>query len=315
MLYYFWGTDSFAIEQSIVHMASVLSNRSFERMTYRSAQDLLDALLAVNSYTLDGNLPLVWIRSVRWLGERTDLIKLRSQLQAIASDSEAMLFLSSESLPDGRTQFGKWIKQSAQVREFTLIPLWNKADLLQWIRAESRRLGLMLTEPLVKALSNQVGNRSDELQQACEKLNLYRSSGQSITVEVIGQLVFNSSQTSIQFVEAMLHQQTQEGLVILDQLIEANQHPLAILRTASTQVKTWLWVKLMLEAGITDNTKIAQAVGILNPGRVYYLKQEVQRQTKDKLRMILQQILQVEWDIKRGSNPREALQSLLFDVL
>lgn len=57
--------------------------------------------------------------------------------------------------------------------------------------------------------------------------------------------------------------------------------------TLTKQFRTWLWVKLMLEAGERDERRIAQAAEVANPKRIYFLQRDVQRLSTHQLQEIL----------------------------
>jgi len=80
------------------------------------------------------------------------------------------------------------------------------------------------------------------------------------------------------------------------------------------QFRTWLWVRLLLDQGERDPKVIAQKAEIGNPNRVYFLQKEVGSLKTTALLKAMQQLLQLEYNLKQGQPERDAFQEALIQI-
>ena len=107
---------------------------------------------------------------------------------------------------------------------------------------------------------------------------------------------------------------TSQALSLTAELLRNNEVGLRICATLVGQVRTWLWIRLMQEAGVRDDKEIADAAEIGNPKRVYFLKQEVQGLSSQKLMRSLSILLQLEGDLKHGKDETATLQTAMIEL-
>lgn len=81
----------------------------------------------------------------------------------------------------------------------------------------------------------------------------------------------------------------------------------------ATTFRTWLIVKLCTNAAWEDS-KIAQLAELKNPKRLYFLRQEVNNITAEKLQNIMQLLLQLELRLKNGENEKHCLQAQIVEL-
>ncbi|HEY9726575.1 MAG TPA: DNA polymerase III subunit delta, partial [Chroococcales cyanobacterium] len=87
-----------------------------------------------------------------------------------------------------------------------------------------------------------------------------------------------------------------------------------IVATLIGQFRTWLWVKLMVSEGETDQKAIATAAEVGNPKRIYFLTKEVQPLSSTQLISTLRVLVDLEFNLKRGSDPRSTLQTKVVEL-
>ena len=97
-------------------------------------------------------------------------------------------------------------------------------------------------------------------------------------------------------------------------LINRNEPALRIVATLTGQFRTWLWVKLMIEAGERSERELAKAAEVSNPRRVYFLQQEVKSLTGQQLVSTLPLLLELEVNLKQGAEEMLALQTKVIEL-
>lgn len=122
------------------------------------------------------------------------------------------------------------------------------------------------------------------------------------------------TQTSMQLANALREGQTDRALALAHGLLGRNEPALRIVATLVGQFRTWLWVKLMAEAGERDNRTIAQAADIGNPKRVFFLQKEVRQLSVRQLKQTLFHLLELEAALKLGTPETVALPTKIVEV-
>jgi DNA polymerase-3 subunit delta len=107
---------------------------------------------------------------------------------------------------------------------------------------------------------------------------------------------------------------TAKALALVAQLSKSNEPALRIVATLIGQFRTWLWVKLMTEAGEVSLRAIAQAAEISNPKRLYFLQQEVKPLSVQQLISTLPLLLELEVSLKQGAEDMSALLTKVIEL-
>jgi DNA polymerase-3 subunit delta len=148
-----------------------------------------------------------------------------------------------------------------------------------------------------------------------EKLRCYAdSSNRPLDINIISQLLRNTTQNTLQLASAMRIGDTAKALLILADLNNASEPGLRIVFTLIGQFRTWLWVKLMMESGERNPQAIAQAAEVSNPKRIYFLQQEVKSLTIEQLISCLPLLLELEVNLKQGATEISIIQTKVIEL-
>lgn len=317
-VYFFWGEDDFALNRAV----RALRDRSldpdwasfnYEKLPPEQPDAVTQALnLAMTPPFGSGNR-FVWLAETTVAQRCPDpLLSELERTLPYLPDTTVLLF-SSTNKPDGRLKSTKLLQKYAEIQEFSSIPPW-KADLLvQQVHKVAQELEVKLTPAAVQLLAESVGNHSRQLYSELEKLRLY-AGAEAIDEGMVSTLVSASTQTSLQLAGAIRQGDTAKALVLVSDLLNRNEPALRIVATLVGQFRTWLWVKLMIEAGERDDRKIAQAAEVSNPKRIYFLQQEVKPLPLARLERSLPLLLELEFGLKRGSEPIALLQTKVIEL-
>ncbi|MEO0949453.1 MAG: hypothetical protein AAFY11_15175, partial [Cyanobacteria bacterium J06641_5] len=99
------------------------------------------------------------------------------------------------------------------------------------------------------------------------------------------------------------------ALATITSLLDRNEPPLRVVATLVGQFRTWLAVKLAIANGIESDRELAAAAEIANPKRLYFLRQQLRHCSGQQLANALPVLLSLELALKRGAEPRMALQN------
>ena len=220
---------------------------------------------------------------------------------------EPIAALSSPNKPDARLRTPQALKAIAQEKSFVLPAIWDGAGQLELVQRSAEALGLQLERAAAEALAESVGNDSSRLAAELEKLSIY-CNGQPISAAAVAALGGGQHHTSLQVGEALLNGQLGEAIGQLDALIAANEPPLRLVASLTSQLRGWLWVSLLDRQGEQDVAVIAKAAGIGNPKRIYVMRKQLRGRKPDALLKLLARLLEVEAALKLGANPGDAFR-------
>ncbi len=310
----YWGDDDFAIAKAVTAIQQSSLDPAWASFNYEKiAPERDDAVITALNQAMTP--PFGMGKRLVWLADTTVMQSCPEELLAELErtlpqiPATTMLLLTSKTKPDGRLKSTKTIQKYANVQEFSLIPPWKTEELSQRVQIVAKELGLKLTKDAVQLLTESVGNNTRQLYLELEKLDLLAGGqGQEIDRLMVASLVIANTQNSLQLAAAIREGDVGKALQTIEELINHNEPALKIVATLVGQFRTWLWVKMLLEAGEKDEKVIATAAGLSNPKRLFFIKQELHGTTADRLAATLPRLLDLEYSLKRGGETISTLQ-------
>lgn len=319
-IYLYWGEDDFTLTQAVNELRESALDSSWVSFNYdKISPDQPDAVIQALNQAMTP--PFGVGKRLVWLVETTVcqqcsenlLAELERTLPLIPE--ECLLLLTTRNRPDGRLKSTKLLQKHAHIREFSLIPPWKTEQLVQRVQSYSQDVGVKLTGAGAELLAQSVGNDTRQLFNELEKLRLYAGdSAKSLDESTVAMLVTSNTQNSLQLAAAILRGDGAKALELVADLIDRNEPALRIIATLIGQFRTWLWVKLMLSEGERDQKAIATAAEVSNPKRIYFLSREVQSLSLIQLTATLGVLLELEVNLKRGSDPLSTLQTKVIEL-
>ncbi len=317
--YFYWGEDEYRMTQAVKQLRDRALDPAWVDFNYAKLSGATEEQ-AIAGLSQAVTPPFGTGDRVTWLADvtltqrcsKSLLVELERTLKALPESSH--LLLTAAGKPDGRLKSTKLLQKWATVVEFSPIPAWKQEEICKLVRQFSAEIALPLTEEAVEALADASGGDSRRLAMELEKLKLWHAGrSQPLTPADIAPLVVGATRNSLHLAKAILHGQVGRGLDVLGELLRHNEPGLRIAATLTGQFRTWLWVKLMQEAGERDDRAIAEAAELGNPKRVYFLKQEVRDVTSAQLLQALPVLLRLEAALKRGSDEMATLQTAIVE--
>jgi DNA polymerase-3 subunit delta len=316
----YWGEDDFAIEQAVVSLRDRVLDQMWASFNYtvippEQPDGVIQGLNEVMTPPFGAGGRLVWLVDTNLCHQCSEqvLVELKRTLPAIPDN--AVLLLTSSKKPDGRLKSSQLFKEYAKIKEFSLIPPWKTELLVQAVNQAARTVGVKLTAKSTECLAEAVGNDTRQLYNELEKLKLYNADiEKAVDIDAVTKLIRNSTQNSLQLAAAIRTGDTGKALALVTDLINASEPGLRIVATLIGQFRTWLWVKLMMEAGERDPQAIAEAAEVGNPKRIYFLQQEVKFLSVQQLLATLPVLLELEVSLKQGTAELSALQTKVIEL-
>ena len=316
----YWGDDDFAIAKAVTAIQQSSIDPAWASFNYEKiSPDRDDAVITALNQAMTPPFGigkrLIWLADTTVMQSCTEelLAELERTLPQIPATS--ILLLTSKNKPDGRLKSTKTIYKYANVQEFSLIPPWKTDELLQRVQIVAKELGLKLTQDAMQLLAESVGNNTRQLYLELEKLYLLAGGeGRQIDRSMVESLVVANTQNSLQLAAAIRQGDVGTALQTIEELLNHNEPALKIVATLVGQFRMWLWVKLLLEAGEKDEKTIATAAGLTNPKRLFFIKQELQTTTADRLVASLPKLLELEFSLKRGGEQISTLQTHAIEL-
>ena len=319
-IYLYWGEDDFAMQRAINSLRDRVLDPQWASFNYTALPtDHPNAI--VEATTLSMTPPFGAGSRLTWLVNTTvcqqcpeDLLaELKRTLPFIPENS--VLLLTSRTKPDGRLKSTQLLQNHADIREFALIPPWKTEQLVQSVNQAAQEVGVKLNRSCVELLAQSVGNDTRQLYSELEKLRLYAGGvNKPLDVDAVADLVHAYTQNSLQLAAAIVKGDAAKSLAMVTDLINRNEPALRIVATLTGQFRTWLWVKLMIEAGERSERELAKAAEVSNPKRVYFLQQEVKSLTGQQLVSTLPLLLELEVNLKQGAEEMLALQTKVIEL-
>ncbi|NJL86141.1 MAG: DNA polymerase III subunit delta [Leptolyngbyaceae cyanobacterium SM1_1_3] len=318
-VFLFWGDDDFRLAEAVKDLCDRSLAPQWSSFNYDKFSDQENSAIQALNQAMTPPFGLgkrvIWLQNAsvfQRCGEPL-LQELTRTLTAVP-DTSILLFTSPHK-PDGRLKSTKLLQKHGKVQEFSSIAPWKTEQLQQQVRQVAKQANLTLTPAAVELLSESVGNNMRQLVNEVEKLKLYQGdSSQPLSADAVANLVVVNTQNSLQLASALRQGDTALALRLIADLIERNEPALRIVSTLVGQFRTWLWVKMMVQAGERDEWAIAQAAEVNNPKRIYYLQKEVHRLSLMSLQQAMQTLLELDASLKQGKAEMPTLQTKIIEI-
>jgi DNA polymerase III subunit delta len=319
-VYIYWGEDNYALEKAVMILRDRVLDplwSSFNYTAFSSEQSnvIIEALNQAMTPPFGNGGRLVWLVNTDVCQKCPDNVLAELQRTLAVIPESSFLLLTFSNKPDERLKSTKLLKQFAKIEIFPLISPWDKDALVRAVNQAAIAVEVKITSKSAEMLADAVGNDTRLLYNELEKIRLYaQGSNKPQDIDVITQLVRNTTQNSLQLAAAIRTGDTGKALTLVSELLGASEPSLRIVATLIGQFRTWLWVKLMMENGEKNPQEIAKAAEIGNPKRIYFLQQEVKSLSLQKLVSTLPLLLELEVSLKQGSPELPTLQTKVIEL-
>jgi DNA polymerase III subunit delta len=325
-IYYFWGADEFRLKKAVRDLCDrnldpAWTSFNYDKIPSEQADNgIMSALNQAMSTPFGLGKRVVWLEETPLAQRCSDPVL--KELERTLSDipDTTLLLFTSTNKPDGRLKSTKLIQKHADVREFSPIPGWKTEDIVNQVYQVAQELGIRLQPKAAELLGEAVGGDTRRLYNELEKLSIYWHHEHAdaptapLSPEAVAALVSTSTQNSLQLAEALLNADIPRSLSLVTDLLNQNEPALRMVATLVGQFRTWLWVKLLSDAGERDTKVIADAAEVGNPKRVFFLQKAVRGVSLNQLKAGMEILLSLEFSLKQGAPEQVTLHTKLIEL-
>ncbi|MFN3360450.1 MAG: DNA polymerase III subunit delta [Pseudanabaenaceae cyanobacterium] len=318
--HFYWGNDEYSLALAVDRLRQQVVDRAWQDFNFTKIAAAADSQI-IEGLTLAITTPfgnggrLTWLSDCPIGKKCGEEVLMHLELCLHRLPSECHLLFSHPDKPDSRLKSVKLLQQYGEIKEFSLLAPWQEEAILQLVAETAQGYGVNLTESAREFLAEAIGGDPRRLHQELQKIKLWLGDRQQApTVAELQQLVTASGHNTLQLGQAIRQGNSDRSLLLLQELLANNEPPLKIIATLVGQLRTWLQVRLMLEAGEKDDSRIAEFAELGNPKRVYFLKKEVQGLHSQQLWQALQTLLTAEVALKTGAEDIPTLQTTVIQL-
>ncbi len=308
-LYVFYGEESY-LKRHYLNQIKELCGGPFEAFNtvlldgeQVTVQTLSDA---IDSIPMGSEKKLVVIRDYKLMQPTGDLKDYLPQLFSSLPEYICLIFYfdSLEFKPDKRLNLWKILESHGQVIEFTQS---TAASLIPWVKRHFYEQGKLIETPECEYLLFLCGTSMENLLTEIAKIAA-GTPGERIDkgdIDALGSRVLEA--TVFELTDSILERQYSKGLLILRDLFDMKQEPIAILAAITKQMQRLYGAKLAAAKG-KGESEIAQILGFRSAYPARRLIQSARRCSLAFLRWA--QTVCLETDLALKSNLPDDQRSL-----
>ena len=314
-LYFFYGEEVFLLHHYLDQLKKKTVDELTESFNYHK----------LNSETFDiqsfadavENLPMMAERTMVQVDD-VDVFKLsendRNHMAEILSDipdycTVVFTYITVEFKPDKRLNLWKILENNGQIIEFAQS---SAASLIPWIKRHFYELGKTIDTPECEYLLFLCGASMENLLTEIAKIaaGTPQERIDRGDIDALGSRVLEA--TVFELTDSLLEREYSKGLMILRDLFDMKQEPVAILAAVTKQMQRLYGAKLAAAKGKSEN-EIAQVLGFKSAYPARRLIQSARRCSIGYLRQVQQACLEADLALKSNlPDPQRTVELLLL---
>ena len=313
-LYVFYGEEGYLKRHYLNQLKELCGGpfEAFNNITLDGEQVSVQSLTdAVDSIPMGSEKKLVVVRDYKLMQPTGDLKEFLPQLLSELPEYICLVFYfdTLEFKPDKRLNLWKILEANGQVIEFAQS---SAASLIPWVKRHFYEHGKMIETPECEYLLFLCGASMENLLTEISKIAA-GTPGERIDkgdIDALGSRVLEA--TVFELTDSIMEKQYSKGLLILRDLFDMKQEPVAILAAITKQMQRLYGAKLALAKG-KGESDIAQILGFKSAYPARRLIQSARRCTMDFLRWAQEICLETDLALKSNlPDPQRSLELLLL---
>ncbi len=313
-LYVFYGEEGYLKRHYLNQIKELCGGpfETFNTVVLDGEQVTVQALTdAVDSIPMGSEKKLVVVRDYKLMQPTGDLKEFLPELLASLPEYICLIFYfdTLEFKPDKRLNLWKTIETHGQVVEFAQS---TAASLIPWVKRHFYEHGKLIETPECEYLLFLCGASMENLLTEISKIAA-GTPGERIDkgdIDALGSRVLEA--TVFELTDSILEKQYSKGLLILRDLFDMKQEPVAILAAITKQMQRLYGAKLAASKG-KGESEIAQILGFKSAYPARRLIQSAHRCSLSFLRWTQQVCLDTDLALKSNlPDPQRSLELLLL---
>ena len=313
-LYVFYGEEGYLKKYYLQQLKDLCGGpfEAFNTVILDGEQVSVQALTdAVDSIPMGSEKKLVVVRDYKLMQPTGDLKEFLPQLLASLPEYVCLVFYfdTVEFKPDKRLNLWKILENNGQIIEFTQS---SAASLIPWIKRHFYELGKTIDTPECEYLLFLCGASMENLLTEIAKIaaGTPQERIDRGDIDALGSRVLEA--TVFELTDSLLEREYSKGLMILRDLFDMKQEPVAILAAVTKQMQRLYGAKLAAAKGKSEN-EIAQVLGFKSAYPARRLIQSARRCSLGYLRQVQQACLEADLALKSNlPDPQRTVELLLL---
>lgn len=313
-LYVFYGEEGY-LKRHYLNQLKELCGGPFEAFNIVvldgeqvNVQSLTDA---VDSIPMGSEKKLVVVRDYKLMQPTGDMKEFLPQFLASLPEYVCLVFYfdTLEFKPDKRLNLWKILEANGQVIEFVQS---SAASLIPWIKRHFYEHGKLIDTPECDYLLFLCGTSMENLLTEIAKIaaGTPQEHIDKGDIDALGSRVLEA--TVFELTDSLMEKQYSKGLLILRDLFDMKQEPVAILAAITKQIQRLYGAKLALSKG-KGESEIAQILGFKSAYPARRLIQSARRCSLDDLRWAQGVCLETDLALKSNlPDPQRSVELLLL---
>ncbi|HHT82216.1 MAG TPA: DNA polymerase III subunit delta [Acholeplasmataceae bacterium] len=224
---------------------------------------------------------------------------------------DTILIMYSSKIKEDESEMSKALNLYAKIIKMQDI---DKKELPNLIRKNFNDDDYQINGSAITELIERTNGDFQAIEQEITKLKLYAYDQKFIDVKAIRLLVSkNLDENMYELLSAILNKEKTKAIQIYYDLLVTNVQPVQIIGYISNRVRDLIHTSLLVSRNYTTDM-IAKHFKI-SDGRAYYMVRDAKRLNINELESYLQQLSDLDFDIKSGNiDPRLGVELFLFGV-
>ncbi|MYL63006.1 DNA polymerase III subunit delta [Bacillus hwajinpoensis] len=316
-LYLLTGTETFLVDElqkMIINQALPEEEKEFGLAYYDLNETPVQAAVE-DAETLPflGEKRVIILKNPLFLTAAKDKSKVEhdlDSLQRYAENPSPFTILIIEAPYEKLDERKKLVKTIKKAGAFVKAEALQENHLGDWLQQRAKQHGVSLDQEGEERLVQLTGSHLMLLQQEIDKMALYVGEGGIVNAEVVDLLVARTLENDIfALIDRIVRKDLNKAFRILYDLLKINEEPIKILSLIGRQFRIIYQVSELSKRGYGQK-QMASTLK-LHPYAVKIAQQQSRSFEEEKLRFILDQIAESDYEMKTGKMDKKLILELL----
>lgn len=303
-LYVLYGTEKYRLQEFVSELIARIvpeENRDLAITKMDTAETPIELVVEeaeTMPFLVERKLILVKDQTIFASGKDKMEHRVDRLLKYIESPLETsiLVFLIQADKLDERKKTVKAAKSEGCVLSF--MP-FSADELMQWVKKQAENRSTPMDQAAIETLLNNAGTHLQTLVVEMEKLSLYAGKGQTITHDMVEQLISRTTEQNVfRLVEDVINGKVDSALSMLYELLKQKEEPIKILALIIRQVRIMLQVKELTGRSFSQQQAASQ-LG-LHPYAVKVAAEQARKHDSKSLAKWLSEAADVDYAMKTG---------------
>lgn len=312
LVYLYYGASEYILRKEINKLLAKIKVDEFNVVKYDLLEsDFNDVIEELQTISFFSGQRVVLVSSILELYKLDEYDQQRFISYLENPNPDTVLIMYSSQINESEEPITRALNLYAKMVKLQEI---NKKELPNIIKKSFHEEDYQINDQAVNELIERTNGDYQAIEQEITKLKLYAYDQKNITVSAIRLLVSKNLDDNIyELSSAIINKDRTKAIQIYYDLLVSNVQPVTIVGYLSTRVRELIHTSLLLSRNYSQDM-IAKHFQI-SDARAYYMVSNAKEVGVEKLERYLEQLADLDFDIKSGNiDPRLGVELFLFGV-